>query len=181
MAADPEHCVLLEAPRSHTKAWPRKSHSLNCSYRSMPGRDGGKAKPLKKAKAEKGELDDDDKASSCSFPSPLTVKPLQNPDGSLPESRSLTCQKAGYVVFAGLPSQAARRSRCAQRVEGESWSKGRFCQEQGQQVERIPFFRYQALPVSRPCKVAQQGPHQPPSESVYACCFPALVQLPAGN
>lgn len=27
----------------------------------MPGREGGKAKPLKKAKSDKGELDDDDK------------------------------------------------------------------------------------------------------------------------
>ena len=58
----------------------------------MSGREGGKKKPLKAAKKDHKELDDDDK---------VCIGKEQN--------------KKAYFTFSGLPSQAERR---AEEVEG---------------------------------------------------------------
>ena len=64
----------------------------------MPGKEGGKAKPLKKAKSNKGELDDDD----------IAFKQKQKEDAQ--KLKALKEQAAGKGFGAGMKKSGKKCS-----------------------------------------------------------------------
>ena len=63
----------------------------------MPGKEGGKAKPLKKAKSNKGELDDDD----------IAFKQKQKEDAQ--KLKALKEQAAGKGFGAGMKKSGKKQ------------------------------------------------------------------------